>query len=258
MILVLPGHFIIIIMSDIKTRNRLISMFVDKGYTQNQAIGIVANLQAESGFRTKAHGDRGLVKGGSHGIAQWNRERLDKLKEMYGDGWDKLENQVAYVDWELRNTEKVAGDALRKARTIEEATRIFTTEYERPKDKHLRANERIKIAMSYKDIIPESYTPEATQTIDNETFKKQEPIVLGLTPKGGSLESAPEISEEQKTDFAKLDIIQSQLNTLLSQQKPQTAQQPQLQQTVQPTVDTTPTFDYLLDSNLFKIQDENI
>lgn len=105
----------------------------DRGYTHEQSAGIVGNLIAESGLNSTIKGDP-QVEGGSHGIAQWNRGRLAKLKSMYGDKWKDFESQLAFVDWELNNTEKKAGQAIRAAKTIEDATRQMMLKYERPKN----------------------------------------------------------------------------------------------------------------------------
>jgi hypothetical protein len=50
--------------------------FISKGYTPEQAAGIVGNLQAESGanLRTDAVGDQGRA----YGIAQWHKPRQNK------------------------------------------------------------------------------------------------------------------------------------------------------------------------------------
>ena len=100
------------------------------GWTREQAIGIVANLQAESGMRTDAVGDNGKA----HGVAQWHPDRQAKFKELFGiDVKDAtLKQQLAFVDWELRNTEKAAGNKLKNATSVEEASTIVQRDYERP------------------------------------------------------------------------------------------------------------------------------
>lgn len=119
------------------------NFFISKGWTPAQSAGIVANLKAESGFQTTAHGDvgykpkttSGVQTVGSHGIAQWNGDRLLKLKNMYGNNWTNFYNQLEFVDWELNNTHKTAGNNLRKAKTAEQAADIVVRQYEIPKDK---------------------------------------------------------------------------------------------------------------------------
>lgn len=50
--------------------------FMGMGYTKVQAAGIVGNLVAESDLRPGIVGDGGM----SHGVGQWNRERLKNLQ----------------------------------------------------------------------------------------------------------------------------------------------------------------------------------
>jgi hypothetical protein len=62
--------------SQTATANTIVDFFVSKGLTKEQGIGIAANLQAESGYRTGAIGDSGT----SMGLAQWHNERMQNLK----------------------------------------------------------------------------------------------------------------------------------------------------------------------------------
>jgi len=108
-----------------------IAFFESKGWTNEQAIGIVANLQAESGanLRTDALGDGGKA----YGIAQWHPDRQQRFQEVYGKPIQEagFKEQLEFVNWELNNSEKPAGDDLRQASTVEEATAIVNQKYER-------------------------------------------------------------------------------------------------------------------------------
>ena len=42
--------------------------------------------------------------------------------------------QLAFVNWELNNTEKAAGDRLRRATTARESAGVVSRYYERPAD----------------------------------------------------------------------------------------------------------------------------
>jgi hypothetical protein len=108
-----------------------IAFFESKGWTKEQAIGIVANLQAESGanLRTDDLGDGGKA----YGIAQWHPDRQQRFRTVYGKPIQEagFKEQLEFVNWELNNSEKPAGDSLRKSTTIEEATAIVNQKYER-------------------------------------------------------------------------------------------------------------------------------
>jgi len=104
-------------------------ILMDKGWTKEQAAGISANLAAESGFDTEAVGDSGKAKG----IAQWHPDRQKRFEEVNGKRFSDstFEEQVSFVDWELRNTEKKAGDKIRMATTAKQSAALTEQYYER-------------------------------------------------------------------------------------------------------------------------------
>lgn len=118
-------------MADPRERQAFI-FFVQMGWTKEQAAGIVGNLQAESGVGLRyetAVGDGGTA----FGIAQWRFERVTNFYKAFGYPLkgSTLEDQLSYVHWELTNTEKAAGNRLRKAKTAAEAAAIVDQYYER-------------------------------------------------------------------------------------------------------------------------------
>ncbi|CUK22909.1 phage tail tip lysozyme [Achromobacter xylosoxidans] len=123
-----------------------IEKFEKMGWSRSQAIGIVNNLQAESGGKLdhRAVGDSGTA----FGVAQWRNERVEMFKRVMGvDIMNATrDQQYAFVDWELRNTHKAAGDRLRNASSVEQASRIVTTDFEIPAKKEIRADERAAVA----------------------------------------------------------------------------------------------------------------
>lgn len=106
--------------------------FVKLGYTPEQAAGIVGNLVQESGVRSDgAVGDQGTA----FGMAQWRGERLTRLKRFAaanGREWNDFTTQLNFIDMELKNHETGAYQALKSAKTVDEATAAFIG-YERPK-----------------------------------------------------------------------------------------------------------------------------
>lgn len=113
------------------------SFFMSKGWTKEQAAGIVGNLIQESGLNTGARnaGD-GADGSDSIGIAQWNAERAAAYKKFAADQGKPvgdLQTQLAFVDQELRTTHRGAGDKLKNAKTATEAAAAVVTDYERPK-----------------------------------------------------------------------------------------------------------------------------
>jgi hypothetical protein len=101
------------------------------GWKRHQAVALVANGIWESGgktyIKTTALGDGGTA----HGGFQWRGERYIGRNGLYafaykyypGHSTSEPQVQLAYVDWELRNTEKRAGRLLMEAETLEDAVK---------------------------------------------------------------------------------------------------------------------------------------
>jgi hypothetical protein len=112
-----------------------LDFFQQKGWTKEQAAGIVGNLMAESRLGTQARnkGD-GTDGSDSIGVAQWNGARAAALKQFAaanGTDWHDFNTQLAFVHHELETSEGAAGAALRNAKTVDDATAAIAG-YERP------------------------------------------------------------------------------------------------------------------------------
>ena len=111
---------------------KALEYFVGQGYTPEQAAGIVGNLQAESGMMLDpaALGDSGTA----YGIAQWRGSRQEDFKTKFKKPIQEstFDEQLEFIAYELKNKERKADEALRKARTPEKAAEVFAREYERP------------------------------------------------------------------------------------------------------------------------------
>lgn len=121
---VIPG-----MSSETGSAEKAMQILMGKGWTKEQAAGIAANLQAESGFKTNAVGDSGKAMG----IAQWHPDRQRKFKEVFGKDLSSasFEEQMNFVDWELRNTEKAAGEKIMAANSSGQAAAATERYYER-------------------------------------------------------------------------------------------------------------------------------
>jgi hypothetical protein len=83
---------------------KLMQALVDKGWSPTSAAIAAGNVQIESSFDPEAKGDPS-VPGGSHGLVQWNRERLAALKayaSSQGKPWTDFDTQVNFLDKEWR------------------------------------------------------------------------------------------------------------------------------------------------------------
>lgn len=105
--------------------------FIDKGYNNEQAAGIVGNLSQESlGLN---HKQKQIGGGPGYGIAQWEKPRQKLFKKTMGiDIKDStLDQQLEFVNWELNNTEKRAKRELKKTKSAKQAAVSFRKHYER-------------------------------------------------------------------------------------------------------------------------------
>ncbi len=94
-----------------------IQFFESRGWAHNAAAGIVANLQVESSLNP---GSKNLDSDGlmHRGLASWSPERQALFARLFGHGIEgsSFLEQLAFVDWELRNggvLERKAGRTLR-------------------------------------------------------------------------------------------------------------------------------------------------
>lgn len=103
--------------------------FVEKGWTEHQAAGIVGNLQAECGHMLNCS----IASGG---IAQWRAERVTRFRTVFGHHFHKasFKDQLDYIQWELTHPNspwKDSGRILKGAKDAASAASLFDIHYER-------------------------------------------------------------------------------------------------------------------------------
>ncbi len=107
-----------------------------KGWTKEQASGLVGNFQFESGstkLNPAAVGDNG----NAYGIAQWQPDRQADFKAKYGKPiqGSSVDEQIDFAHYELtQGKEQSAGNALKGTSTASEAAKTVMDKYERPSD----------------------------------------------------------------------------------------------------------------------------
>ena len=113
--------------------NAVIDGLVARGIPRHVAIGLAANAVQESGANPNVQPGDG---GASDGLFQWRDSRRQAFVAQYGVDPSKgtLDQQLDFAVAELKGSEKRAGDALSGARTPEEAARLASTLYLRPRD----------------------------------------------------------------------------------------------------------------------------
>nr|WP_254228645.1 phage tail tip lysozyme [Burkholderia cenocepacia] len=102
----------------------------EAGYTDAQAAGITGSLQQESQLDPNAVNKTS----GAAGIAQWLGPRAREFEKQFGHpvAQSTFGEQVDFMLWELKNTEKQADKRIRMAQTPEFAAEVHAREYERP------------------------------------------------------------------------------------------------------------------------------
>lgn len=107
-----------------------------KGVSHIHALGMLANIQAESSFDAGAIGDNGS----SGGLFQHHASRFEGMKSYAGKNWNS--NWKGQIDYALKES---AGKQYigKKFKNAEEASAWFTLNFERPADKESKARERL-------------------------------------------------------------------------------------------------------------------
>jgi hypothetical protein len=167
------------------------SFFQSKGWSKEQSAGIVGNLQTESGknLRTDAVGDSGQA----YGIAQWHPDRQRKFQEVMGIPirQSNFKQQLEFVQWELTNTEKRAGEMLKAASSAIDAAKAIDYGYERSSHQHLGQRMANAVALAKSEGSSTPTTTQSTSTTSGATTATATP-----TNKPESIPSATSLRTE--------------------------------------------------------------
>ncbi|MEW4938820.1 phage tail tip lysozyme, partial [Acinetobacter baumannii] len=168
-------------------RDEALKFFTSKeggNWTPEQAAGIVANLEAESGFKHTAIGDNGKA----FGIGQWHPDRQAKFKQKFGKDirQSSYQEQLAFVNWELNNNESSAGKKLRQSKSANQAGAIVSRYYERPAAVEAEAMKRSAMAQNIH--VDAGKRSLLTDKQDNsKTLKDVEAKTVKSEPKQGNI-----------------------------------------------------------------------
>lgn len=178
----------------------IVDSLMSKGWSQEQAMGIAANLHQESNYDPKAVGDSGKA----YGIGQWHPDRQANFKKQFGKDikGSTLEEQLAFVDWELRNTEKGAGNRLMGATNAGDAASIVSQYYERPAD---RAGEASRRAAKARGMSGSMGLNEAQRLMAGQSIAAQ----IGMNPEQFQREGASRGDVQYGIDAQKKGMLNS-------------------------------------------------
>lgn len=117
----------------------------EMGLNSAAACGVMANIQAESGFWSESLGDSGT----SYGICQWHNTRWDRLMDYcVRNGYDyrSLIAQLHFLEWELQNYYPDVWEVLHSAEDdaggCYDSAAYFCLNFERPAGGEISADER--------------------------------------------------------------------------------------------------------------------
>lgn len=117
---------------------QIIAGLMQRGLSEAQAKGIVANMIVESdGLQPGVNEYAPVVPGsrGGYGLNQWTgprRRQFEAFAAERGAALDDVNTQLDFTMWELQNTERNAFNALQGAQTPMDAARIYSEQFLRP------------------------------------------------------------------------------------------------------------------------------
>lgn len=169
--------------------------FMDKGWSKEQASGIVANLWAESKLHGGAVGDGGKA----YGIAQWHPDRQRNFERWAGKSIREstVSEQRAFVHYELtEGNERTAGQRLKASRSAGDAGSVVSEYYERPADRLGASASRARLAESF---AKREGTPAASVGMADESRYKPGAVTSGsLAPLTGEANVTVDLSPDAK------------------------------------------------------------
>lgn len=114
-------------------KNKINSLLLQGGLSQENANGVIANLIQESGLDPTNDPRKHGRTENAYGLAQWGPARQADFAKIFGHDIHSstLEEQVAFILWELNNTRKKTGEALRGASSFQSGS-LFSSGFEAP------------------------------------------------------------------------------------------------------------------------------
>lgn len=181
-----------------------IDFLVKQGFSVNQAYGIVGNLQVESFDDIRPWAQDGT---GAYGIAQWQDDRLEDLKQFARDNqsdYTAFETQLAFLVYELQHKEKGNWQKVLQSSvngTPEEYASYFDEYVERSSQEHNWLRQQKARALANNGYGDEDKTADNRANKLIEKQKKVENIALKLAKEQLEMENA--MKPKEQADFAK-------------------------------------------------------
>jgi hypothetical protein len=119
--------------SELAARNQAMAYFQKKGYTANQAAGIVANIQAESSYNPSPK----INPSNPHyGIAQWSTARASQILKATGIDVKTASyaDQLKAINWELDHSYSATKAKIKASDSAQGSALTFSNDFEKPGD----------------------------------------------------------------------------------------------------------------------------
>lgn len=160
------------------------------GLSPQVVAGFLGNFDVEDGYGG-ATGDNGTASG----IAQWREERRANFRQRFGKEPHQAtpQEQAQFVLWELENPAAAGmtadqANAIRNARTAEEAAELIDQFYERSSGEHrsrrvtAAAGYRVQTASVQLVDLPPSQVPQQSDSFTPQQLPVPQPRVAGNLP----------------------------------------------------------------------------
>ena len=113
----------------------IVQYLTGKGLPTSAAIGVIANIEAESSFRTNCVGDKGT----SFGLCQWHNARGTDMKNHVGANWaNNLSGQLDYLWYDMTTNYSSMVDFFKTVPNTltgaQDSAEKFVRVFERPSD----------------------------------------------------------------------------------------------------------------------------
>lgn len=140
--------------------SKIAGFFEKQGWSHAQALGIAANIEAESKGNAGAVGDNGAA----YGIGQWHADRQAQFAKLFGHDIrnSTMDEQLQFYQWELKNSQAKAGQDLSGATSPGQAAAIVSSEFERPADREGEMKRRAMLATQYAAMVGPGATAKAS------------------------------------------------------------------------------------------------
>lgn len=136
-----------------KTGSTDMDFWMSKGYSREQALGIMANMKQESGGDPTARGDGGHA----HGLFQWHADRRAAIFKATGIDVSKAgyKDQLEAAAWEMKNGRRQFDDShFRTLNSPDAAAAYFSQKFEAPANGAMQAIIRGKSALNLASQFP--------------------------------------------------------------------------------------------------------